>query len=371
MEQLAAQISSAVTLLGLYPRNHPRLLYASDLVVQAAERAIQAGGSDSVTFLLIGDDLVIGDDRVVRDPTLPVHEFIGILKKHTIERLTIAAGLHRDETLAFIAALASDVTPPSSDHVVVGRAQVVLDEKPTAQPEQKPLSLEQLEVVREAWARFRVNRNLPIDQLEELVWSFIDSIGRTTRTMLPLANLKDHDEYTFIHSINVSLLVLAQARSFGIWGPVLHAFGMAGLLHDIGKLMIPADILNKPGMLDDDEWELMKTHARQGAWYLTEIDGTPPLSVVVAFEHHLRADGRANYPVLRTPRVPHLASKMTAIADAYDAVSTSRPHQNPLARSAAFELLRKRSGTFYDPLLVENFITLLSSQDGIAGRVVH
>jgi len=163
-----------------------------------------------------------------------------------------------------------------------------------------------------------------------------------------------------VHSVNVSLLVLAQARSFGIQGPMLHAFGMAALLHDIGKLTVPITVLNKPGKLEGDEWETMKGHAQQGAWYLGEIERASPLSVVVAFEHHLRYDGQPNYPVLRSPRVPNLASRMTSIADTYDAMSTVRPYQQPLSRAASFELLKKRSETFYDPLLVGNFIRLVS-----------
>ena len=358
MEYLAAEISSAVTLQSLYPPGHPRLMLGVDQVLYALRAAIEKR-SDPVTFVLIGDDLIVGDDEVIRKTTLPVHEFIHLLKRHGIQRLTMGSGANREEVMAFVRALCSDTAPPSTENIVLGRAQVVIDDSTDPGDKSKVLSVEQLEIVRDAWAKFRVAKNLPIDQLEELVWSLIDSLGRSTRAMLPLASLKEHDEYTFIHSINVSLLVLAQARSFGIWGPMLHAFGMAGLLHDIGKLSIPQEILNKAGMLADDEWELMKKHAAEGAWYLTNIEGTPPLSIIVAFEHHLRHDGRANYPNLRTPRVPHLASKMTAIADAFDAVSTSRPHQQPLARAAAFQMLRKRSGSFYDPMLVENFIRLL------------
>ena len=106
---------------------------------------------------------------------------------------------------------------------------------------------------------------------------------------------------------------------------------------------------------------MMKGHAEQGAWYLSQMEGTPPLSVVVAFEHHLRYDGQLNYPVLRAARVPNLASRMTSIADTYDAMSTVRPYQQPLARAAAFEILKKRSETFYDPLLVGNFIQLVGN----------
>jgi HD-GYP domain-containing protein (c-di-GMP phosphodiesterase class II) len=356
METLASQISAAVTLCSLYPANHPRLLHGVDQVLQALQNVIRTQGGDSATFLLIGDDLVVGDDNVIRKTTQTVQEFIDLMKRNGIERLTLAAAVGRDEAQRFITSLHA-VQPQASPNIRLGRATVVMDDD-TDRDRPKELSLQQLEVVRDAWAKFRVNRNLPIDQLEELVWSFIDSLGKTTRAMLPLANLREHDEYTYIHSINVSLMVLAQAKSFGIWGPTLHSFGMAALLHDIGKLTIPVSILNKAGMLDDDEWEAMKGHAEEGAWYLAAIEGTPPLAIIVAFEHHLRHDGRENYPALRARRMPHLASKMTAIADAFDAVSASRPHQKPLGRAAAFEVLRKRSSTFYDPILIDNFVKL-------------
>jgi response regulator RpfG family c-di-GMP phosphodiesterase len=105
----------------------------------------------------------------------------------------------------------------------------------------------------------------------------------------------------------------------------------------------------------------MKGHAAQGGLYLSELDGMSPMPAIVAYEHHLRYDGEPNYPRLRSRRLPNLASRMTAIADTYDAMSTVRPYQEPLGRAAAFEVLRKRSGTFYDPTLVANFIRLIEA----------
>src|SRR2546425_13219501 len=105
--------------------------------------------------------------------------------------------------------------------------------------------------------------------------------------MLPLAPLKEHDEYTFVHCVDVCLLVLLQARSFGIWGSMLHTFGMAALLHDVGKLDVPVSILSKPDKLDDAEWQVMKGHVKQGALFLSEIEGVSPLLPIVAYEHHL------------------------------------------------------------------------------------
>jgi response regulator RpfG family c-di-GMP phosphodiesterase len=140
---------------------------------------------------------------------------------------------------------------------------------------------------------------------------------------------------------------------------MLHTFGMAALLHDIGKLMVPIDVLNLPGKLDDAQWTVMQGHAEKGAWYLSEIEGSSPLSILVAYEHHLRYDGKPNYPIVRIPRAPNLVSRMTSIADAYDAMSTFRPYQNAQAQADTLGVLKKRASTFYDPLLVANFVRLV------------
>jgi HD-GYP domain-containing protein (c-di-GMP phosphodiesterase class II) len=177
--------------------------------------------------------------------------------------------------------------------------------------------------------------------------------------MLPAVPLKSHDEYTFVHSVNVSLLVMAQARSFGFEEPVLHSFGLASLLHDVGKLAVPLSVLNKPGRLEGDEWKIMMSHAELGAWHLGQLERSAPLTILVAYEHHLRFDGLPNYPVLPQARPPNLASQLTAIADVYDAICTARPYRKALARQAALEAIRNRAGTFHDPFLVANFCRLV------------
>ena len=360
MEQLAGQIAAAINVYALYPPQHPRVVESLGRVVTVLHDTLEETRADAITYLIVGDDLVV-DDEVIRKTNLSVDQFVVTLRQKGIERLTLAPGLEVDEVRTFIASLAGTGAVRPSPHIVVGQVRVVMEDEKSEKERHKPLTVEQLEIVRAAWARYRVEKRLPIDQLEELVWSLIESVGSTTRAMLPLAPLREHDEYTFVHSVNVSLLVLAQARSFGLWGAMLHAFGLAALLHDIGKLSVPLQVLNKPGKLEAEEWETMKRHCHEGAWSLTEIDGASPLSVIVAFEHHLRFDGRPNYPMLRTSRLPNLASRMTAIADTYDAMMTIRPYQQPLGRAAAVEMLKMRAGTFYDPMLVGNFVRLLEA----------
>jgi HD-GYP domain-containing protein (c-di-GMP phosphodiesterase class II) len=353
MADLAGLIAAAVAMRTLYPAKHPR-------VTQAVEKILSIL-TGTVTFLMVGDDLVV-EREVVRNLSLAQRQFMQALKRRGIERLTLAQGLAFEECHAFIATLATgEATPETTAHITVGRVHVAFDDQSKAKEDgvSRELAIDQVEIVREAFARFRVDGKIPLGEMEQLVWGFIDSLSRTTRGVLPLAKLKEHDEYTFIHSVNVSLLVLAQARAFGIGGVMLHSFGMAALLHDIGKLMVPLDVLNKPGKLEGDDWIMMKSHAEKGAWYLTELEGATPLSIAVAYEHHLRFDGQPNYPLLSSPSPPNLCSRMTSIADAYDAMSTVRPYQQPKLRAAALEILKSRAETFYDPLLVANFVQLV------------
>jgi HD-GYP domain-containing protein (c-di-GMP phosphodiesterase class II) len=221
---------------------------------------------------------------------------------------------------------------------------------------------------RDAFARFRADRRGSLQKMEEIVWSLMETLARSAHDVVPLAPLKSHDEYTFVHSVNVSLLVLAQARSFGIQGPMLHALGLAGLCHDVGKMSIPLDVLNRPGKLEGDDWRVMQSHAEVGAWQLAAVEEAPALSVVVAYEHHLRYDGQPTYPSLRRARRPSLAAQLTALADTFDAISTMRPYQKAKSRPVAIEILRSRAGTFHDPLLVGNFQRLLGLEPPSAPR---
>ncbi len=362
MQQLIMQLASAVNTRALYPVNHPRVVKAVEETVAAVERAAAGQKSDSVTLLVVGDDLV-AEQEVLRKTTLTHMQLRELFKRRGVERLTLAAGIDQAEANRLISALATSGPVESTPHVVVGRVKFSVEEQHQIE-EQREISVDDLDVVRQSFARFRVEKKLPVAVMEKLVWSFIDSLSRTTRFILPLAKLKEHDEYTFVHCVNVSLLVLAQARSFGIQGPMLHSFGMAGLLHDIGKLTIPLNVLNRPGKLEGEDWAVMQSHAEQGSWYLSEIEGTLPLTAVVAFEHHLRYDAQPSYPILKKPRVPNLASRMTSIADAYDAMSTVRPYQKPLMRSSALQILKKRAETFYDPVLIANFVQLVSDFGG-------
>ena len=128
-----------------------------------------------------------------------------------------------------------------------------------------------------------------------LVDNLAQAVAQNRTALVALTALKEYDNYTFTHMVNVSILTMGQARGLGIDGPLLREFGLAALMHDIGKVKTPAEILNKPDKLTDEEFVIMRRHVVDGAEILRGTPEIPSLAPVVAFEHHLRIDG-TGYP---------------------------------------------------------------------------
>ena len=367
LERLIVQVAAAINTRALYSEGHPRVAQAAAAVLEAMTAAV--GRQDFITFLIVGEDLVV-DDRPLRRAGIYHQNFVHALRRRKVERLTLARGLELPELLQFVSVLAAGGTPATTPHIIVGRVEMATGEDAAtagAEARAAPPVATQIDEGREAFARFRTDRRGSIHKMEEVVWSLMESLARSAHDVIPLAPLKTHDEYTFIHSVNVSLLVLAQARTFGIQGATLHSLGLAALCHDVGKLSVPLDVLNRPGKLEGNDWKIMMSHAEEGAWQLAALEEAPPLSVVVAYEHHLRFDGEPAYPLLRRPRRPTLAAQLTSVADVFDAVSTLRPYQKARSRPVALGILSERAGTFHDPMLVGNFHRLTGAEAPAAG----
>ena len=367
IERLIAHIAGAINMRSLYAADHPAVTRHVERLIECVTAACEERRKDSLTFLVVGRDLVV-ENQPLRKGGLHHEQFIRVLTRRGVERLTIARGVDPAECVAFLTPMVMGGVPRSSAHISSAMSRCARRggaggggalEMPAAEA----LTSESVDRARDAYTEFRSDRRAGLWRLEEIVWSLMDALSTATREVLPLAPLKSHDDYTFVHSVNVSLLTLAQARSVGIAGDALHAVGVAALLHDIGKLKIPLEVLNKPGKLEGEEWAIMKSHAEVGALHLAGIEGSYPLAILVAYEHHMRYDGKPNYPLTRVPRKPTLASQMTAISDVFDAICTMRPYHKARARHVALGILRDRVGTFHHPALVANFVRLIGAEE--------
>jgi putative nucleotidyltransferase with HDIG domain len=180
--------------------------------------------------------------------------------------------------------------------------------------------------------------------------------------VLPLLRLKEFDQYTTTHALNVAVLTMALAESIGMGAPAVRSLGLAGLLHDLGKIKIPQEILNKPGKLTSLERAVVESHPADGARMILEGDEPLDLAATVAYEHHLCMDGRG-YPTLHYPRQAHHASRLVHVCDVYDALRTRRPYRDAWTSAEALEYITKRAGSEFDPEAVSAFVSMMQRWD--------
>ena len=194
--------------------------------------------------------------------------------------------------------------------------------------------------------------------INEIVAASIHAFEKMSGSLQLLEKLLVLGEYTFTHSTNVSILNVAQAKSLGIEGRLLHDVGVAALLHDIGKMSVPEEILSKPGALRPEELEVIQRHPVLGAHYLLDMPGVPKLAVVSSFEHHMKYDG-TGYPKVSVGWSQNLCSQITAVSDYFDALRTNRSYRGALEYATVAAMMVDVSGTYLHPLLTRNFLHIL------------
>ncbi|HEX6617906.1 MAG TPA: HD domain-containing phosphohydrolase, partial [Gemmatimonadales bacterium] len=180
--------------------------------------------------------------------------------------------------------------------------------------------------------------------------------------MMPLLELKEFDQYTTTHAMNVSVLSMALGEYLGVGATMTRALGFAGLLHDLGKVRIPLEILNKAGRLTPEERQVVEAHPADGARMI--LEGTDPLDLaaVVAYEHHRCHDG-SGYPHAHYARPLHQASRLVHVCDVYDALRTRRPYRDAWSSEQALEYIHERSAREFDPALAAAFIEMMRKWD--------
>jgi HD-GYP domain-containing protein (c-di-GMP phosphodiesterase class II) len=213
-------------------------------------------------------------------------------------------------------------------------------------------------LLREIERLMRSGKQVGAKRVKGAVRSLVDNVLTNRYAMLQLTGLKNHDEYTYYHSANVAILSLALGSTITNDYRLLSSLGVGALLHDIGKLSLDEAIINKPGALSPEEWVSVRRHPVDGAQMVSVLPGVDRASLVTILEHHMRYDG-AGYPTRVPPRRQHLASRIVAVADAYDAMTSRRSYSAARVQDEAMSLLAKGAGSALDPTLVRLFIRML------------
>lgn len=208
----------------------------------------------------------------------------------------------------------------------------------------------------------RMGQSPNIRKIKRVVQGIVDQILNDETSLMGLTTIRDYDDYTFTHSVNVCIFSVALGRRLGLSRLQLYDLGMAALFHDLGKSRVPLDVLNKPGQLDDAEWRAIAAHPWLGVlalFQLREQSEFPYRSMLVAYQHHMKRD-LTGYPrTLRTQAMTFF-SRIVAVADGFDAATSRRSYQtDPMPPAAVLQEMRDNPRRGMDPVVVKAFVNLL------------
>ncbi len=352
-----------------------------------------------ITLLVIENDLIINNKAVRAHELKNFSLFIKILQEKEVGFVTFRTGMKRSELRLFLELLSKPekeaVQLLNSKFIQVGKvglrrgrgsaaregAGTGKDTTPPAPPsgtEQNvgeyrkeeiaqalstlnSMATERLDVIKEYYDKIQRFGHCDTREVENVLSVFVDCFSKNLNPLAMLSLQKEADEYTFTHVVNVCILTLAQAAGLGFEGDKLLQIGIAASLHDVGKIFLPADIINKTGRLSPAEREEIELHPAKGASYIFGLKGVSRLAFLGALEHHIHYDGNG-YPETGGQWKTHIVSQMIAIADTFDAMRSNRVYQEAKPVKLIFGVLRGGKGTVYNPMLVDNFIRVIENQ---------
>ena len=231
-------------------------------------------------------------------------------------------------------------------------------EKISLQDEIKPaarLCAKSKEAVIEMFSDARMGKAIQVEQARALVDDISNSVMRQPHALISLARLKTADDYTYMHSVAVCALMIALARQLNLDEDMVREAGFAGLLHDIGKVGIPLNVLNKPGKLTDSEFAIVKSHPEVGAKILIESYQVSPLVLDVCLHHHEKVDG-TGYPRGLKGDTISLLAKMGAVCDVYDAITSNRPYKKGWSPADSIRKMAEWSKGHFDESVFQAFV---------------
>jgi putative nucleotidyltransferase with HDIG domain len=359
----------------LYREGHP----ARERAFEAAYHALLdlQARMPKPLFTFLGDEIVCGT-QPVRE--LRAWDWTTRLSNAGVQRLEFDAEVTRaefdeflDEVLARLtlsaigSAEARQMRQTRIRFGVVGvKGEVTTADTPTAVATYS-LGAE-ADAVRWLHEQAKRREEIELSEAEAVVRSLSLAMHGDQQMLIPLLELRDFDEYTTTHSMNVCVLAMAFAEHMGLGGVDVRAFGLAGLLHDIGKVRIPIEVLTKPGKLTDEERLIMNRHPVDGARFILTSREQLDVAAIVAYEHHIMLDG-GGYPVLRYPRECHFASKIVHVCDVYDALRTKRPYRDAWPAAKVNSYLGERAGLEFDPELIASFVSMMDRWETRIARV--
>jgi HD-GYP domain-containing protein (c-di-GMP phosphodiesterase class II) len=373
-------LHAAVRAIRLYPVENSAVQKAVADLIAATERVQAAEGQHQLSRA--GDYLFINDTRVrlTLENYAAVANVLGLLREAGLGGFVVIDTLTPRAWIVLLAFLQSPpLEYPEEDRLEqlttrLSQANVHCFElfAPLAETAQGDVELDgkerarqtyvrSLDVTREVMSSARLGKSPGLKRVKRAVQGIVDAILNDSASLIGLTTLREFDEYTFVHSVNVTILSVALGRRLGLTKPQLLDLGLAALLHDFGKSRVPLEVLNKRGSLDDAERAALQSHTWQGVLAMFALptgSARPWRAMTTAYEHHMRID-LSGYPKPLRDRRLTLFSKIIAVADGFDAATTSRVYQDaPWTPADVLRGMRDNTRLGLDPIIVKAFINL-------------
>ncbi len=374
-------LAQALAKMSLYAEGHPARARASDAAFDQLRRLRESDPWPTFTFLA---DEVIYANRAVRE--LQEWDWARKLSSAGVQRIEFQADVGPEEFRAFLEAVLLRLTVHANTGNVPGTPRPGPDIAPIrfgaigvrgtsvskttdGMPDPEPYGedsgfdlTEEAEAVEWMHGEVLSAHAIPLVEAEAIVHSLSAAMHGGHQMFMPLLTLKDFDQYTTTHALNVAVLAMSLAEHLGLSARESRMYGLSGLLHDLGKVQMPLEILRKPGPLDPEELKAMQKHPVDGARMILQSDRDLDLCAVVAFEHHIMIDGRG-YPARKRRCDCHHASRLVHVCDVFDALRTHRPYRVAWEPAAIFEYIGSRCGTEFDADVAHAFLEMVQARE--------
>jgi putative nucleotidyltransferase with HDIG domain len=365
----------------LYRAGHPARERAIDTADEALRRLLEEEHRPQFTFL--ADEVVCGGEPLRE---LAKWDWARRLADAGIQRLEFDASVSRDDLENFLDEVAARLTLTAVSTAdarqlrgssirfgtvgLHGDEAVRPAEHASADPAFDCSLIEEADTLR--WLHEQVHDagELHLLEAEAVVRSLTVAMHGDREMMIPLLRLKQYDEYTTTHALNVSVLAMALTEFLGMSARDVRTFGVAGLLHDIGKVRVPHEILTKPGRLTPEERDIINSHTVEGARIILQTQNQLDLAAVVAYEHHIMIDG-GGYPAMRFRRDCHYASRIVHVCDVYDALRTRRPYREAWDAPRVLDYIAARAGTEFDAIIARAFVQMMERWETRVARITE
>lgn len=377
---LVTALNASAQSLKLYPFENATVQNVVEEMRRIVLRVLEREGVFDLR--LVGDFLFLNDARLRLDLSdyASFAQVTALLSKHGVGDIEIEPGIEKHDLARLISLMVMDptkeegaferlqtkLTMSGAQHVRIGPAKPELQDAPpevddAAKQIAKQTYFQSVAVAKEVLTDMRIGRAVNLRRVKRAVQSIVDQVLNNEQSMVGMTTLRDYDEYTFTHSVNVCIFSVVLGQKLGLTKVQLYDLGLGALFHDIGKMRIDARIVNKSSGLTDDEWYEIQQHPTEGLLSLFSMRGLSELpyrAMLLAYEHHMKVD-LTGYPKNRRARYPTLFSRIVQTADGFDAATSKRSYQHqPWPPDEVMREMRENPKRGYDPLLVKAFINV-------------